>query len=140
MARNTRPKRKRSNKKERQTTISKIFTNEYVVLSLLAVLVGVAAGFGAILFRIMITEFQRGFFVGGTPLSNNLGILVAVIPAIGGLIVGLLVYFFAKETKGHGVPEVMEAVAVKGGKIRPRVSIVKALASSVTIGSGGSAG
>jgi len=88
----------------------------------------------------MITEFQRGFFLGGTPLSNNLGIFVAIIPAIGGLIVGLLVYFLAREAKGHGVPEVMEAVAIRGGKIRPRVTVVKALASSVCIGSGGSAG
>jgi len=71
---------------------------------------------------------------------NNLGIFIFIIPAIGGLIVGLLVYFFAREAKGHGVPEVMEAVAVKGGKIRPRVGIVKALASSICIASGGSVG
>ncbi|MCD6299956.1 MAG: chloride channel protein, partial [Dehalococcoidales bacterium] len=63
-----------------------------------------------------------------------------LLPAIGGLIVGLLIYFGAREAKGHGVPEVMEAVSVHGGRIRPRVAIVKSLASSVCIGSGGSVG
>ncbi|MFC1910931.1 chloride channel protein, partial [Chloroflexota bacterium] len=60
--------------------------------------------------------------------------------AIGGLLVGALIYFLAREAKGHGVPEVIEAVALKGGRIRPRVSVVKALASSICIGSGGSVG
>lgn len=65
---------------------------------------------------------------------------VILIPAIGGLIVGPLIYLFAREAKGHGVPEVILAVATLGGRIRPRVAIVKALASSICIGSGGSAG
>jgi CIC family chloride channel protein len=59
---------------------------------------------------------------------------------VGGLIVGPLVYFGAREAKGHGVPEVMEAVALKGGQIRARVAFVKILASGVSIGSGGSVG
>jgi CIC family chloride channel protein len=53
---------------------------------------------------------------------------------------GSLVYRFAREAKGHGVPEVMEAVALKGGRIRPVVVLIKALASSICIGSGGSVG
>jgi len=65
---------------------------------------------------------------------------VVVIPAVGGIIVGVLIYLFAKETKGHGVPEVMLAVAAGGGKIRPRVAAMKALVSSICLGSGGSAG
>ncbi len=65
---------------------------------------------------------------------------VIIVPAVGGLVVGLLIYFFAREAKGHGVPEVMLAVASAGGRIRPRVAIIKALASSVCIGSGGSVG
>ena len=63
-----------------------------------------------------------------------------LIPAIGGIIVGLLVYLFANEAKGHGVPEVMLAVAISGSKIRPRVAAIKALVSSICIGSGGSVG
>lgn len=63
-----------------------------------------------------------------------------VAPMIGALLTGTLVYFFAREAKGHGVPEVMDAVYRKQAKIRPRVALVKSLASACTIGSGGSAG
>ncbi len=65
---------------------------------------------------------------------------IILIPALGGLIVGPLIYFFAREAKGHGVPEVMIAVAKNGGRIRPRVALVKILASAITIGTGGSVG
>jgi chloride channel protein, CIC family len=61
-------------------------------------------------------------------------------PAIGGLLVGPIVHFLASETEGHGVPEVIEAVTLGGGRIRKRVAAVKALASALTIGSGGSVG
>lgn len=125
------------------TSINKLFKivkHEYMLLSLLALGVGSAAGFGAIIFRDMILLLQDIFFIGGTPLENPLGLFVIIIPAIGGLIVGLIVYFLAKEAKGHGVPEVMEAVATRGGKIRPRVAVIKTIASSICIGSGGSTG
>ena len=65
---------------------------------------------------------------------------MVVVPTIGGLLVGILVYKYASEAKGHGVPEVMEAIALRGGRIRPIVAVVKSLASALTIGSGGSAG
>jgi CIC family chloride channel protein len=63
-----------------------------------------------------------------------------IIPALGGAIYGPLIYRFAREAKGHGVPEVMEAVALRGGRIRPRVAIIKSLASAICIGTGGSVG
>ena len=56
---------------------------------------------------------------------------IVLAPAVGGLVVGPLVYFFAREAKGHGVPEVMEAVAVRAGVIRPRLVVVKTLASAI---------
>ena len=65
---------------------------------------------------------------------------VLLAPAVGGLIAGPMIARWAKEAKGHGVPEVMQAVALKGGRIRGRVAVVKTLASAITIGSGGSAG
>lgn len=67
-------------------------------------------------------------------------ILLPLIPMLGALVTSVLVYFGAREAKGHGVPEVMDAVIRKQGKIRPRVAVVKSLASACTIGSGGSAG
>jgi CIC family chloride channel protein len=63
-----------------------------------------------------------------------------VVPVAGGLVYGPLIYRYAREARGHGVPEVMIAVAQNGGRIRPRVSVVKALASALCIGTGGSVG
>jgi CIC family chloride channel protein len=121
--------------------ISYLQTSETVFLLLFANLIGVGAGFGAIFFRWMIAFFQKIFFGEGQQVLSFMGqFAVILIPAVGGLVVGLLIYFFARETKGHGVPEVMQAVAVGGSHIRPRVAAMKALVSSICIGSGGSVG
>jgi CIC family chloride channel protein len=116
-------------------------SSELIAGVALAVIVGVIAGLGAVAFRWLIKEFQLLFFEGGASVLSALGdYYVILIPAAGGLLVGLLVHFGAREAKGHGVPEVMEAVAIRGGRIRPRVAVVKSLASSICIGSGGSVG
>jgi len=111
----------------------------------MAIIVGVLGGYGAILFRWLIQFFQKASFGNGE--GDLLSTLMSLPwyarllpPAIGGLLVGLIVYFLAREAKGHGVPEVMEAVALKGGIIRKRVVLIKSLASAICIGSGGSAG
>ncbi len=121
--------------------ISRFRSSEMVSGLLLAVLVGVVSGLGAVLFRWLISVFQSFFIDGGGRVLGSLGdYYIILIPAAGGLLVGPLIYFFAREAKGHGVPEVMEAVALRGGRIRPRVALVKVLASSLCIGSGGSVG
>lgn len=126
---------------KRLSRMEHVLLEGYFGLNLLAVLVGVAGGFVAIGFRGLISGFHFAFFTqGATALGFMGGYYVILLPAIGGLMVGLLVHFLAREAKGHGVPEVMEAVAHHGGRIRPRVVLVKAFASSITLGSGGSAG
>ncbi len=65
---------------------------------------------------------------------------VVATPVVAGLLYGPLVHFFAREARGHGVPEVMYAVARRGGRIAPQVAAVKALASALCIGGGGSVG
>jgi CIC family chloride channel protein len=65
---------------------------------------------------------------------------VIFVPVVAGLLYGPLVYRFAREARGHGVPEVMVAVARDGGRIRPQVAVVKAIASALCIGGGGSVG
>jgi CIC family chloride channel protein len=65
---------------------------------------------------------------------------VLLVPALGGLVVGPLVCKAAPEAEGHGVPEVIETVMARGGRMRSRVAVVKTLASAVTIGTGGSVG
>jgi chloride channel protein, CIC family len=103
--------------------------------------VGLLAGLGAVVFRWMIRGFQRIFFGQGAEWLGFLGhYYVVLLPAVGGLLFGPLIYFLAREAKGEGPPEVMEAVAIKGGRIRSRVAAVKALASAICIGSGGSVG
>lgn len=120
----------------------KVHENFKVII--LAVFIGILGGYGAIGFRWLI-DLVQGLFVGhGDNIIDRLRempfYIKLVLPAAGGLIVGPLVYFFAREAKGHGVPEVMEAVAIHGGRIRPRVVGVKALASAITLGTGGSVG
>ena len=115
--------------------------SEVAFLLVFAVLAGIGAGYGAVVFRWLINLFKHFFFDEGQTLFGFMGrYYIIIIPALGGLIVGLLVYFLAKETKGHGVPEVMLSVALLGGKIRFRVALVKALVSSICIGSGGAVG
>jgi CIC family chloride channel protein len=108
---------------------------------ILAVVVGLASGLAAIFFRELIAAFDTVFFgwIGGA--IGEAGTWPSIfIPALGGLLVGPLIFFLAREAKGHGVPEVMLAVEKDGGRIRPRVAAVKSLASAITIGSGGSVG
>ncbi|MFH1647487.1 MAG: chloride channel protein [Chloroflexota bacterium] len=107
----------------------------------LAVVIGIMSGLGAVVFRWLIRAFQTFFFEGGSHFLSFMGdYYIILIPAAGGLLIGPLVYYFAREARGHGVPEVMEAVALRGGRIRPRVALVKVMASSLCIGSGGSVG
>ncbi len=114
---------------------------EQVLALTIALMVGIGAGFGAVVFRWLIATVQHlAFERGGDVLAFMGHYYVILIPAIGGLFVGPMTYFLAREAKGHGVPEVMEAMALRGGRIRPIVTVVKALASSINIGTGGSVG
>jgi CIC family chloride channel protein len=124
-----------------------------------AIACGIGGAFAAIVFRMLIRFFTAVFFGGAegieqflsepwlTEAHDPLEIARALpwywklaLPALGGLVVGPLVTIFPREAKGHGVPEVMEAVAVRGGLIRGRTVALRTLASALTIGSGGSVG
>jgi CIC family chloride channel protein len=117
------------------------FLPEQNYLIILSVVVGVLTGLGSVGFiRIleMVTSFARGPVAG---LFSGFGpAQLVLLPALGGLVVGPLVHVFAREAKGHGVPEVMTALATRGGRIRKRVVTIKVIASSLTIGFGGVAG
>jgi len=124
-----------------------------------AIACGLAGALGAVVFRFLIRLVQALLFEGAEGIDTLLaeGFLAEAhdplevaqalpwyermwIPAAGGLLVGPLIWFLAREAKGHGVPEVMAAVALRGGVIRSRVVAVKTLASAISIGSGGSVG
>ncbi|MEE9277027.1 MAG: chloride channel protein, partial [Dehalococcoidia bacterium] len=109
---------------------------------LLAVVVGVIAGLGAVALTESIKaldDLVLGDLAGALDDLAG-GWTLILIPALAALPVAFLIQRFAREAKGHGVPEVMFAVETQGGRIRPRVPLVKALASALTIGFGGSAG
>ncbi|TWE23436.1 CIC family chloride channel protein [Prauserella muralis] len=119
-------------------------------LAVLAITIGAGAGAGAIVFRWLIDAFTR-LFSGHEDYAAADGAAHPWLPALGpwflllvpvlaGLVHGPLVQRFAPEARGHGVPEVMYAVAARGGRIPAQVSGVKALASALCIGSGGSVG
>ena len=118
--------------------------HQHVYLSIVAIIIGILGGYGALLFRYAIKATQYIFYQNTDDFltfANTLPFYLKIaLPALGGLIVGPLVYFGAREAKGHGVPVVMEAVALRDGHIRPRVALVTILASGITIGSGGSVG
>lgn len=119
-------------------------------LVVMALVVGAGAGIGAVGFRWLIfavtwlaTGHQQFGQQGRVPSPHLPGIgwwFVLVVPVAGGLLYGPLVCRYAPEARGHGVPEVMLAVSEEGGRIRPRVTLVKAVASALCIGTGGSVG
>ena len=114
---------------------------EQVYMVLVAVVIGLLGGLCAVGFRELIRLLNRVAWHEGQYTLDYLSGLPfwwkILTPAVGGLIVGLITYRFAREARGHGVPEVMEAVALRGGRIRPRVVFAKMLASGICIGSGG---
>jgi CIC family chloride channel protein len=116
---------------------------EHIRLSLLSILVGSVAGLASVFFKVMIHFFQELFWRDSNIISavqSQPLYLTLLIPAAGGLLIAPFIYYGAKEAKGHGVPEIMEAIIFRGSKIRNRVAAIKALASSICIGSGGSTG
>jgi CIC family chloride channel protein len=116
---------------------------EHTFMVVTAVVVGLASGYGAVALRTLISWVQRaGYGYRGEDLGGQTFSwwLLLLVPCVGGLLTGILIHFTAKEAKGHGVPQVMEAVVVREGAMRPRVVVAKTLASALTIGSGGSTG
>ncbi len=135
---------------ERTRDATRVLRSSETGLLVLAVGVGAGAGLGAIVFRWLIETFTL-ILSGHADYSAAAGLtnphvawagryFVIGAPVVAGLLYGPLVHVFAREARGHGVPEVMFAVARRGGRIAPQVAGVKALASALTIGGGGSVG
>ncbi|MFB6129755.1 MAG: chloride channel protein [Salinigranum sp.] len=131
--------------------------DEEIRMNLAAIAIGIIAGLGAVVFRITIYVSQELFF--GKSLNpgsvafdlvsvpNLFGFLAPLgplryllIPAVGGLFVGVVIVLTTPEVRGHGVPKVLEAMLVRGGEIDPKITLYKTVASSIAIGSGASLG
>ncbi|MBI1366074.1 MAG: chloride channel protein [Alphaproteobacteria bacterium] len=119
------------------------------ILCLIAVALGAVTGFGAVFFRGLISVIHNLFYYGQFSFAYDAneyspaspwGIFIILAPVIGGMGVVFLVQTFAPEARGHGVPEVMDAIFYKEGRIRPVVAVVKSFASALAIGSGSAVG
>ena len=125
--------------------LRRFIRNDQLILSILAVFVGATAGGGVVAIRELI-DFIQGLSLGGT--SENLVSVVSLLPwwqtlltpAIGGLMVGLFIHYCIPGQKPQGVAQVIEASALQGGRLSFRVGIGAAIASSLSIGVGGSVG
>ncbi len=121
-----------------------LHVSEPTALVLYASLVGLAAGLATVGFIALLKLTSWLFLVeikGRLGITGGLSLLLLpLIPALGGLLIGPLVLFFPREAKGLGVPEVVESVVLQGGRLRPRTIVLRALAGAISIGSGGSAG
>lgn len=108
-----------------------------------ALIVGFVSGLVAEVLLELIALFTNLFFFGRlsfesvNPAGNHLGLWVVLIPPIGGLLVGIMIYFFEPTLKGHGIPEAMEAVLFGHSRMRLRVAVLKPLATAFAIGTGG---
>jgi chloride channel protein, CIC family len=119
------------------------------ILCLLALGIGIMTGVGAVALRTLIGLIHNAMFNGIFKFAYDANILegpsrfgnwVILSPVLGGLAVVYMVERFAPEAKGHGVPEVMDAIYYKRGNIRGGVAVIKSLASALSIGSGASVG
>ena len=112
-------------------------------ISALAVLIAVCISFIAKLLVYFIDLFTNISFYGNfsiepsSPANNTYGLFVIVIPAIGGLIVGLMAFYGSKAIRGHGIPEAMEQILTNQSKIKPSIIFLKPLSAAISIGTGG---
>jgi H+/Cl- antiporter ClcA len=118
-------------------------TRRVVPLSLLAIFIGVVASYVALVLLKLIALFTNLFFfqrwttAAVSPASNRLGGWELLVPVAGGLIVGLMARYGSDRIRGHGIPEAIEAILLRGGKVEPKVALLKPLSAAISIGSGG---
>jgi H+/Cl- antiporter ClcA len=118
-------------------------TPRVVPLSLLAASIGALAAFvalgllRAIAFFTNLFFFQRVSVENVSPAQHHLGWAVVFVPVIGALLIGLIARYGSEKIRGHGIPEAIEAILIRGSRVQPRLAILKPLSSAISIGSGG---
>lgn len=122
---------------------SRLSKKRLIRISTLSVLVAVAISLIAKVLVSLINLVTNIAFFGSfslafrSPAGNHLGLWVIIIPAIGGLLVGLMAYYGSKAIRGHGIPEAMEQILTNQSRIKPSIAILKPVSSAIAIGTGG---
>ncbi len=112
-------------------------------VSLLAIVIGILSSFVALGLLKLIGLFTNLFYYQRwsaalvSPANHHLGNWAVLVPIIGALIIGLMARYGSERIRGHGIPEAIEAILIKGSRVQPRVAFLKPLASAISIGSGG---
>ncbi|HZD93775.1 MAG TPA: chloride channel protein [Candidatus Sulfotelmatobacter sp.] len=121
------------------------FTTTWRVLpiSAIAMVIGVVSAYVAVGLMWLIGLCTNLFFYGrlrtslDSPAGHHLGYAVVLVPMIGGLLVGIIARFGSDRIRGHGIPEAIEAILLRGAKVEPKVAVLKPVSSAIAIGSGG---
>jgi CIC family chloride channel protein len=114
-----------------------------LTISAIAILVGFISAFVAALLLKLIALASNLFFyqrlssVSVSPAGHHLGAWVIAVPIVGGLIIGVMARYGSDKIRGHGIPEALEAILIRGSRIEPKVAVLKPVSAAISIGSGG---
>jgi len=118
-------------------------TPRALTISAFAIGIGAVSAFVALGLLRLIGLFTNLFFFQRfdtsfvSPESHHLGIFVVIVPVIGALIIGVMARYGSERIRGHGIPEAIEAILINGGRVEPKIAVLKPLSSAISIGSGG---
>src|SRR2546427_2928650 len=121
-------------------------TLRLVPISLIAVAIAILSAFVALALLRLIGLFTNLFFFQRwdvalvSPAGHHLGLLEVFVPVVGGLIVGVLARYGSERIRGHGIPEAIESILIRGSRVEPRVAVLKPLSAAISIGAGGPVG
>ena len=116
----------------------RLFTISYLAVLIAVCISFIAKGLVYLINLITNLSFFKSFSIQySSPADNTYGLFVILIPAIGGLLVGLMALYGSKAIRGHGIPEAMEQILTNQSRIKPSITFLKPLSSAISIGTGG---